>query len=409
MAARDTASVEAQPGIGSPVVAGEVTGAPGGDPGGGPSSSAMPGAERSNPATLRAMFGASPFPAAVVRGDELVLANRAFAALIGEAAADEAEWEVLAVQPAGQNGVTAPMAVGPPGPLFRQLADAARTQDGGFRLRRVGNQRIYQALVQPLLDGEALSVWLLERSEQARLESSLSAAEAWIHQHERLRATGELAMGIAHDIHNTLGAVTLRVSILKRDPSAMAAQGRNIEALERIVAEGNALVNKFQGLGRADLSVQPSAIDLREVIASAVEIAQSGLRMRARETGVHIHMETDLPPLPAVIGTSEELRQLFVNLLINARDAMRTGGRVLIRGEMAGDTVRISVEDEGTGIPPAILPRIFDSFFTTKGEGGTGMGLALARASMRRFGGSIDASNRPEGGASFVLTFPNHR
>jgi signal transduction histidine kinase len=394
MAVRDTASVEGQPGIGGGVVTGDVAG---GEPGG-----------RWNPATLRAMFGASPFPAAVIRGDELVLANRAFASLVGEAAGDEAEWEVLAAQPAVQNGATAPMAAGPPGPLFRQLAAAARTQ-GGFRIRRVGDQRVYQALVQPLLDGDALSVWLMERSEQARLESSLAAAEAWIHQHERLRATGELAMGIAHDIHNTLGAITLRVSILKRDPSAMAAQGRNIEALERIVAEGNALVNKFQGLGRADLSVQASAIDLREVIASAVEIAQSGLRMRARETGVHIHMDTDLPPLPAVIGTSEELRQLFVNLLINARDAMRAGGRVLIRGEMAGDMVRVSVEDEGTGIPPAILPRIFDSFFTTKGEGGTGMGLALARASMRRFGGSIEASNRPEGGASFVLMFPNHR
>jgi signal transduction histidine kinase len=350
-----------------------------------------------DPALLRAIVATSPFPVVVIEGRELRHANPAFGAL----ARPESAWEIS--WPGGEQGPAE-------GRLEQLLANVASSDEAragggcGIRLRRHLDPTAYDVRLAPLPGHQAVAVWLL----QAATGSAMAAAEAWIEQHERLRMTGEVALGIAHDMHNTLGAISLRVSVLKRSAEAMAAQGRNIDALERIVGEGNALVGKFQSLGRAPPAPSGSEIaDLASVIAMAVEIAQSGLKMRAAETGVHIRMETTVPPLPAVTGTSEELCQLFVNLLINARDAMPKGGHVVISAEPdpPPDAVVVRVEDEGTGIPAAVLPRVFDSFFTTKGGSGTGMGLAMARATMTRIGGSIEAGNRSGGGAVFTLRF----
>lgn len=254
-------------------------------------------------------------------------------------------------------------------------------------------------------NGARVFVWMCDITDRLALRASLDTAQAWIEQHERLRNLGELSAGLVHDLHNTLGAIALRIGLLRRDPVCMEAQSRNIEALERIVNEGNALVAKLQGLGRADVGSQLGPVDLRDVIAEAIEIAQSGLKVKAAETGVHVEMETKVPSLPPVFGAPNELTQVFVNLLLNARDAMPTGGKVTIRGEATESGVVVRVEDEGTGIPPATLPHIFDAFFTTKGASGTGLGLAMAKRVMTRIGGNIEAENRSERGAVFRLSF----
>lgn len=253
--------------------------------------------------------------------------------------------------------------------------------------------------------GRRVFVWLCDVTDRLALRASLETAQTWIEQHERLRNIGELSAGLVHDIHNTLGAIALRIGLLRRDPTCMQAQNRNIEALERIVSEGNALVAKLQRLGRADVGSSLGPVDLQGVIAEAVEIAQSGLKVKAAETGVHVEMETKVPSLPPVLGAPDELTQVFVNLLLNARDAMPTGGKVTIRGEATENGVIVRVEDEGTGIPPTTLPHIFDAFFTTKGAGGTGLGLAIAKRVMTRIGGDIEAENRGERGAVFRLSF----
>jgi signal transduction histidine kinase len=107
-----------------------------------------------------------------------------------------------------------------------------------------------------------------------------------------------------------------------------------------------------------------------------------------------------------VLGEAANLRYVFINLLLNARDAMPNGGTIRVRGTHTGSRVVITVEDEGTGIPKAHLHSIFRPFFTTKGSHGTGLGLSMAYGVMSRVGGSITAANRPEGGAVFTLTFP---
>jgi len=107
-----------------------------------------------------------------------------------------------------------------------------------------------------------------------------------------------------------------------------------------------------------------------------------------------------------VCGVAADLRYVFINLLLNARDAMPRGGTIRVRGSVAGGKAVVTVEDEGTGIPPEHLHSIFRPFFTTKGNQGTGLGLSMAYGVMARAEGSITAANRPEGGAVFTLTFP---
>ena len=136
----------------------------------------------------------------------------------------------------------------------------------------------------------------------------------------------------------------------------------------------------------------------------SVDIAETSFRIPSdgRES---VRIRTTLPELPKVTGSPEDLLHLFINLLINARHAMTAGGTITVIGAYDGELVTVKVEDEGTGIPAASLEQIFEPFFTTKGLDGSGMGLAVARETMRRLGGSISASNRPAGGACFELRF----
>jgi signal transduction histidine kinase len=162
-------------------------------------------------------------------------------------------------------------------------------------------------------------------------------------------------------------------------------------------------VRTLHSLVRPPSSVAAS-VDLIEVVTSAVEIIESGF-LHGSASHDLVQVRTDLPPLPKVKGSADELRHVFINLLVNAREAMVAGGTITIRGSHADHSVVVSFEDEGPGVPPDLLDRIFEPFFTTKGADGTGMGLAMARETLEKWGGSIHAHNLPSGGASFELRF----
>ena len=106
------------------------------------------------------------------------------------------------------------------------------------------------------------------------------------------------------------------------------------------------------------------------------------------------------------MGVRDTLVNVMINLVVNARDAMPEGGVVRIVGDSNASAVLLAVEDQGTGIPAQVLPRMFRPFFSTKRDRGMGMGLSIARQVMRQLGGNITAANRPEGGARFELQFP---
>jgi CheY-like chemotaxis protein/two-component sensor histidine kinase len=196
----------------------------------------------------------------------------------------------------------------------------------------------------------------------------------------------------------------LRLSLIQSRPTD-EAQSAQLAALARIIEDAAARVARMQDLSRKQVEEPFELVDLRQVIEESVALAGTQLEQLSIR-GTRFHVVTEVPQDFPVRGNSAELKHLFVNLLLNARDAMPDGGEISIRGWSEDDASIVTVADEGVGIPAKDLERIFESFYTTKGKEGTGLGLSMARGAMARIGGTISASNRVPRGAEFVLRFP---
>jgi C4-dicarboxylate-specific signal transduction histidine kinase len=211
---------------------------------------------------------------------------------------------------------------------------------------------------------------LKDRTEARRVEQQL-------HQAQKLEAIGYLTAGIAHGINNPLAFLNSNLGSLE-------------ELAERLADDG---VQEALGPKHADL-----AAEAPEIVAEM----KDGLDRIARLVETLIH--TSLEPVPPVLGREDELVQIATNLLLNAIDA--SGDVPEIELEVRGDRgqVTLSVRDRGPGIPDESLPHVFDPFFSTKGLGeGAGLGLSLSFDLARRHGGTLEAANRPGGGAVFTL------
>jgi C4-dicarboxylate-specific signal transduction histidine kinase len=215
---------------------------------------------------------------------------------------------------------------------------------------------------------------------------------------ERLATLGRIASGIAHEVGNPLGAISGYVE-LARDRLERSQRPEVDDFLSRIGAEAgriDAIVRELLDLAR------PAEPALGEIdVAAPLDAALRLARVQARFRQVEVAL--DLPAdLPKVIADERRLGQVFLNLLLNAGDAMAGAGKVSIRARAQDGAVVVRVEDSGPGIAPDDLPRIFEPFFTTKATGhGTGLGLALSQGIVESFGGRLAAAN---GGAGAVFT-----
>jgi len=243
-------------------------------------------------------------------------------------------------------------------------------------------------------------------TEQAHAEAELRKAHETLRHRDRLQTIGEVASGVAHDLNNALNVMRLRLELIRRDAEEKQVIHReHLDAFARIVDDAAIRVARMHDLAgkRGD---DFETVDLSRVISEAVAFARSEIEHRATADGIPFRLVTKVHEAATVLANPAELRHVFVNLLLNARDAMPGGGTISIACIRETDYLIVSVTDEGTGIPAESLDRIFESFFTTKGSRGTGLGLSMARGAMARIGGSIKASNRSPRGAEFVLRFP---
>ncbi len=248
-----------------------------------------------------------------------------------------------------------------------------------------------------------------ERAQRAQIEETarklsevyaqLQASFEQLRRADRLSALGELSAGLAHEIRNPLGSVEGAVEILCRQQLPVETRQEFGELARKEVNRLKGLLTNFLDFARPQtpkrVSTDPLQL-LESVSKLAVETAKmSGTQVRI-EPGDHV---------PAVLVDPEQMKQVLLNLVINAIQAMRTGGQVILRTVRRPDSVVLEVEDEGVGIPPEDLERVFNPFVTTR-PNGTGLGLSIAYQIVNQHGGHIAARRNPERGMTFTVTLP---
>jgi len=233
---------------------------------------------------------------------------------------------------------------------------------------------------------------------------------------QRLESIGTLASGIAHDLNNILSPILLGSQILQMRLQDEANQ-RLLGVMQANAERGAEMVNQVlsfaKGIGGARVTIQPKHL-IREIVKIMEETFPKSIRIK--------HQLSEA--LWATIGDATQLQQVLMNLCVNARDAMPSGGELtivaenqavdeiyagMLRGARAGNFVAVTVTDTGTGIPPEIINRIFDPFFTTKEPGrGTGLGLASVQGIVTGHGGFITVESKLRVGTKFKIHLPAH-
>jgi PAS domain S-box-containing protein len=243
----------------------------------------------------------------------------------------------------------------------------------------------------------------LESQHEARLE-----AEKQLRQAQKLEVMGQLMGGVAHDFNNLLTIVMGGVDLIeeKQDP---ALRKRMLDGIRQAAKRGATLVRQLLSFSRRQ-SLRPEPIDMADLISEMSELLDRTLRADVK---VRRELATDLWPVEV---DRSELELAILNLAVNARDAMPCGGTIVVRGEnvselreqdLSGEFVRLSIIDEGTGIPEEIRERVFEPYFTTKEiGGGSGLGLAQVYGFTQQSGGTVQIASEVGSGTTVVLLLP---
>jgi len=247
---------------------------------------------------------------------------------------------------------------------------------------------------------------LYDGLQQANRE--LRQVQEMMFQEERLRALGQMASGIAHDINNALSPILGFAELLLHEGEWEPKTKRHLEMIATSARDIAVVVDRLREFYRGRDKQDPlRPVDLVRVAADAVELTRPRWRDMPQEQGLVIQVRDELPEeLPPVLGVEAELRQALANLLLNAVDAMPQGGELTVRGYAQEPWVVLEVTDTGTGMTDEVRRRCLEPFFTSKGERGTGMGLSVVFGVINRHEGEIDIRTALGHGTTFVLRLP---
>ena len=228
--------------------------------------------------------------------------------------------------------------------------------------------------------------------------------EAEMVRAQRLRAAGELSLGVSHNLNNILTGILGPAQKLRQ----AAGEAESTSQLDTIISSALRARDLIQRLSRSVEGEEsdPSRVTLERSVEEAVEAARPRWQDEARANGREIEVTMDLESVPPVAADPTGLHDLMLNLIFNAVDAMPDGGRIHFGTHAANGVVRLSVDDSGSGMDEATMARIFEPFFTTKADVGTGLGLSTAYATVNRWGGSIGVESTPGVGTKFVIELP---
>ena len=251
----------------------------------------------------------------------------------------------------------------------------------------------------------------------ARLHESLELAimeldrtRDYLVQSGMLRVAGEMAAGVAHEFNNILGAVLGRAQLLRRDvetgTSTNANLVRALRVIEQVSKDGAETVRRLRLFGRNGEHAPAEPIDLDPVLRDAAEFTSPRWSNEALISGRSINIEIDSQPGLWVEARSHELREVFTNVILNATDALPDGGTIRITSVRTPKGAIVTVTDNGIGMSDATLARLYEPFFTTKGESGTGLGMSVAYGIMQRHHGEIRVTSSPGQGTRVEVELP---
>ena len=231
-------------------------------------------------------------------------------------------------------------------------------------------------------------------TDRAELEQRLVQAD-------KLSSIGLLAAGVAHEVNTPLAVISTYAQMLAKQVSEDSQKSLILEKIAKQTFRASEIVNSLLNFSRTS-STSFGSVNINRVIQETLSLLEHQLQ----KSGVEIKTHLD-SALPAIHGNAGKLQQVFLNLFLNARDAMSNGGTLEVSSHGDGGSVRIEVSDTGHGIAPENLHRIYDPFFTTKGaKKGTGLGLSVTYGIIQEHGGSIEVFNRRGGGATFRVELP---
>jgi signal transduction histidine kinase len=265
--------------------------------------------------------------------------------------------------------------------------DLMETQDELNRLNKELEERVQkrtETLRIEVAERKAAQDALLAKNEE------LNAVTQQLWQAAKLATMGELASSIAHELNNPLATVSLRIESLTAQTSQDDPRRRELEIIgQEVERMGNLVTNLLQFSRRSQKQI--STVDIREEIEKTLEL----IHYHLRKNNIQVIREF-APEVPVILADRQQFRQLFLNLFTNASDAMPKGGTLTIRVAEQPKERKIFIEiaDTGTGIPPEILPKVMEPFYTTKPEGkGTGLGLAICRRIAQEHRGTFDITS----------------
>jgi signal transduction histidine kinase/CheY-like chemotaxis protein len=277
--------------------------------------------------------------------------------------------------------------------LFEHLTDEDRREIGIRASQLLGDSQ--RSSIKKRLDTCLENIATAHAEHEQQREQAAHA--------EKMRALGELSFGVAHNVNNALTGILGRAQLLMRssDPEKMRD---GLELIIKSAEDGAHIVRRIQDFARQRRTKDFQPISVAELLKDVWEMTRPRWQQRQDIHAIRFILETACSA--QIMGDAVELREVLVNLVYNAVDAMPHGGLIRMCVREAIGKVIISVSDTGTGMSPEVKSRIFDPFFTTKGNGGTGMGLAVSFGIIRRHEGVIEVECEEGRGTTFRITLP---
>ena len=279
------------------------------------------------------------------------------------------------------------------------------------KLLKKNGQEIFTEITYSMIEvGGTKIIYCIVRdvTERKKMEQQLL-------QSEKLKSLGELSGGVAHDFNNVLAAILGRVQLLrmrlapppgveeKRKPMLELHQG--LEIIEKAALDGAETVRRIQEFSRRRAGDKGfTRVDINELIKHALEFTRAKWKDEAESKGIKMVVKKELSQIPPTLGSEAELREVLINLINNALDAMPQGGRLTIRTFKIDHSIGVMVKDTGIGIPQDMRERIFDPFFTTKGPQSTGLGLSVSYGIINRHRGTITVDSEEGKGTTFTIS-----